>query len=232
MRCSLGNHEVDEGCFITEPRYIRFVKRVFFEFRPQSMVCSRCRKSVIYMYNKKVKNLRQKLRSINVESTNTDDSITNLVQQKPLYQTLRSLQAPRKNGSNSSNNKSDNASRKSSSLDTLGRLAESDSLPLDDIVSNKKSRDPPVADRPSTSAEAYKRRTANSNNNTHRTNNERSSSTAASVVVNTDDLSSEDGINVLNGSRLPNVQPVPRRRQFINDNPDIMDIYLQGITGG
>ncbi|KAI9578772.1 uncharacterized protein LOC119640571 [Glossina fuscipes] len=32
--------------------------------------------------------------------------------------------------------------------------------------------------------------------------------------------------------RLPNVQPYIRHQQFIHANPEIMNIYLQGLTGG
>ncbi|XP_067612827.1 uncharacterized protein [Eurosta solidaginis] len=46
---------------------------------------------------------------------------------------------------------------------------------------------------------------------------------------NEDDMPSP---NALNGTRMPHVQPIPRRRQFQHAVPTALDIYMQGITGG
>lgn len=39
-------------------------------------------------------------------------------------------------------------------------------------------------------------------------------------------------VNVRRGARLPHIQPVAKRQRFVHINPDIMDIYLRGMTGG
>ncbi|XP_053963379.1 uncharacterized protein LOC128866567 [Anastrepha ludens] len=56
-------------------------------------------------------------------------------------------------------------------------------------------------------------------------------------VVADDDTDGDDedyvpSPNALNGTRLPNIQPIPKRRKFVHANPDVLNIYMAGLTGG
>lgn len=180
MQCPIGNHLLrGPGVYITNPRHIRFINKVFPDFLPSEKVCVKCKEEIQKAYEYKMK------RAIAFRSLNSQISSTS---------TNESSELDKRN--NQSNSNPTNVQK----------------LQLVTLTSSTTTTDDDG--QPSTSAQAAAKR---------KRKEER---------LRGDQLPNLLAINVKRGARLPHIQPVPRRRQFVHANPDIMDIYIKGMTGG
>ncbi|XP_037812834.1 uncharacterized protein LOC119604338 [Lucilia sericata] len=177
MYCPLGNHILrGPGEFITNPRHIRFINKLFPDFLASEKVCAKCKQDIANAYEYKIKkalSLRAQNGSL-ISSYSTEESI---VVESPNNENLRNIQRD--------------------------LLASSTSSTTDDDDG-----------QPTTSAQAAAKR--------KRQEEQKKRKQEQNLLA----------INVQRGARLPHIQPVARRQQFIHANPDIMDIYLRGTTGG
>lgn len=119
------------------------------------------------------------------------------------YKMKRALNLKAKNASLISSSTSDDATAKGNGQENRNTQKRL-TVPLSTTSSTEDD------DRPTTSAQAAAKRKRKENRQNNR----------------------KLPINVQRGARLPHIQPVARRQQFVHINPDIMDIYLRGMTGG
>ncbi|KNC27279.1 hypothetical protein FF38_13299 [Lucilia cuprina] len=179
MYCPLGNHILrGQGEFITNPRHIRFINKLFPDFLASEKVCAKCKQDIANAYEYKIKkalSLRARNGSL-ISSYSTEDSIV----------------------------VDDRNNEKSANVEDIQKdlLATSSSSTTDDDG------------QPTTSAQAAAKR--------QRKEEQKKRKQQQNLLA----------INVQRDARLPHIQPVARRQQFIHANPDIMDIYLRGTTGG
>lgn len=178
MYCPLGNHLLrGSGLFITNPRHISFIHKIFPDFLLSEKVCAKCKKDIEVAYEYKMK---------------------------------RALKLRGRNGSLISSHTSDESSvvgNRNNERTTNARNVQKDLVAASSTSTDDDGQ-------PTTSAQAAAKR--------QRKEEHQKSVQPQNLLA----------INVQRGARLPHIQPVPRRHQFVHANPDIMDIYAMGMTGG
>lgn len=245
LRCSITNHRFDsEPQYFTDERHLSFVRKVHKSFSSKQPVCKTCYNSVLKVFNDKYARAVERQRNLRCASvsssrnTTSDESIDRTVQNrsrnrtpsnvtKRRYQDRPQINARQliledyseSNDENISNNRLSVPSLQSSEDIILSQLAN--------IANSQSSLD----QQPTTSAAAQAKRLQEQQQKTKSTPSKAQKRTAAETQDDEDD-EFMPSLNALNGTRLPHIQPIPKRRQVVHANADIMEYFMSTNIGG
>ncbi|XP_052844621.1 uncharacterized protein LOC128257589 [Drosophila gunungcola] len=219
--CGLGTHKLRTPYRkLTNPYLLRFAKKLSSELIEGSLLCRSCYSSLVRLYN--VKNDHAKQHALNREAESISDA--------------------------SSSQRVNSSQDSGSAVSVIPAGRSKSTLPecIDQpLIRSDTSSENPTADlsisssddRPTTSAAAAKKRQRQAEK-THKAPSPKrprpvlvSPSTDTSISDDYD-ANSNLSLNAVNGTRLPHIQPIPKRRQVVHPNKKAMDIYLAGTTGG
>ncbi|KAH8368736.1 hypothetical protein KR084_010139 [Drosophila pseudotakahashii] len=212
--CALGSHRLRTPSRTISNETLRaFAKLLNENIDHESLVCKECYGHLFSLYMRKINNARKHLAKkmadsvSDVSSSQRADSSSDPSAIMPVPQGRIML-----------------PSRLSSILDVsstsgvaTGRYDHNSSQSSDG--------------RPTTSAAAAKKRQRSGRDDNMAPPPQRP---RPSPSISSDDYdpNSNLSLNAVNGTRLPNIQPIPKRRPTLHLNKESMDIYLAGTTGG
>ncbi|XP_016967115.1 uncharacterized protein LOC108035876 [Drosophila biarmipes] len=213
--CALGSHRLRTPFRTISNETLRnFARLLNNDFNSESLICKNCYSELFKLYMKKVSNAkRHKLQKMadtvsDISSQQADSSSEQSgITPAPLGRTLLPFNL----------SSVMETSAHTSAIGTVG-VRQNLSQTSDDL--------------PTTSAAAAKKRQRSERNDDmapppRRPRSEQSSQDDDDYAPN-----SNLSLNAVNGTRLPHIQPIPRRRPTVHLNKEAMDIYLQGTTGG
>ncbi|CAD7011808.1 uncharacterized protein LOC101461847 [Ceratitis capitata] len=208
IKCGVAddNHKLTEpSTIIKNPKLIEFIRHRRKDFRGEEPVCEKCAQEIKKLYMEKMRRAgiaKQQKRSLELSSSITD------IDETVTNRKLRVL----------------HAGKKSTTTTTTATTA---GLSQEQFTTSQSTLD----EGPSTSAAAASKLKRKLQKDKRRTRHIVADNDA-DVDTNDDDDEFVPSPNALNGTRLPNIQPIPKRRKFVHANPDVLNIYMAGLTGG
>ncbi|XP_068155236.1 uncharacterized protein [Drosophila tropicalis] len=214
--CGLGNHELTAPyTTIEDSSTLKFAKRFNVEMRPSTLICSNCLEALKKVYKTKVRNAIRHLEQRKKTSGNSISDVSSSQKAGTSSETSQSQSLMRPPGPESNVNMrkrrvdEEPSSTTTTTIDPRGHTASTSAAALA-LASLKAAGQQQQQQRPPpTVAELM----------------------SQSSVTDTDDDEPLLSLNAVNGTRLPHIQPIPKRRQIQLTGPHL-DLYLAGTTGG
>ncbi|XP_022213792.2 uncharacterized protein LOC111068559 [Drosophila obscura] len=201
--CGMGNHMLRAPYTrVTDRKVLHFAQQINSELRPDMPLCQVCYDKLEEIYKYKAYNARQHQKRKQAESV-SDVSSSQRQANSSDNSSTTSTSVPRRLATATA------AIRRPTPVPVLTTLSE-DNMPTTSAAAaekRKRSNPPPATQHVTQSSQS-------------------------SYVSDDDDPNSNLSLNAVNGTRLPHIQPIPRRRPTVHLNKEAMDIYLAGTTGG
>ncbi|XP_022208620.2 serine-rich adhesin for platelets-like [Drosophila obscura] len=251
--CGLGNHLLKTpNSTVRNPKMLHFARRMNRELRDDMPLCKRCYDALVELYELETRNAlahrkkKEAWSSSEASYSDTSSTTSTAVALKrptpvtdretssedsmPITSAARNALVHRKRKEAESSSESSSSLRQdvNSSSDASSTTSTAAAL----------KRPTPVSDRETSSEDSMSTKSAAAAEKRKRSNpppavQHVSQSSYSSYVSDDDDPNSNLSLNAVNGTRLPHIQPIPkRRRTSLHLNKAAMDIYLAGTTGG
>ena len=244
-KCAIGHHTFKTQVkHISEARHLSYVRRIYTDYQPEYPVCETCYDNVIMSYNKKYAKAKalakKKLNSVSTlhSSTNTssDSSQTYGDIRKPLANLANTSTSDIENTTSTSDKENASASinqTKTRPPRTQFNLPAILAATVDSTSSTTGASDSTLDEGPSTSKAAAEARAEK----TGKKKGGKAPMARAAAHIAEEDVAMDDddfmpSPAALNGTRLPQVQPIIRKSTLVRAVPDVMAMYIADITGG
>ncbi|KAH8339136.1 hypothetical protein KR074_005272 [Drosophila pseudoananassae] len=211
--CGLGNHKLQTPNKALRNRVLlSFARKINPEIREGTLLCLKCYIGLEKIFHNKLRSKRQHEMKKNATGSTISD-VSN----------SQSIQLSSSEGSSTT-------AVRATAQQVITHSSEGSAA----AVRSPSPESSRSSDRPTTSAAAAARR--------KRKSDEQGTPQFSNLAKRTrplpdpndsdDDPNSNLSLNAVNGTRLPHIQPIPKRRQTVILNKAAMDIYLAGTTGG